>query len=33
MMAQEVAPAKAVMEPPKPMKPLYWTRIQLHAKK
>ncbi|XP_056902722.1 formin-2 isoform X1 [Takifugu flavidus] len=33
MMAQEAAPAKAVMEPPKPMKPLYWTRIQLHAKK
>lgn len=33
MMAQEAAPAKAVIEPPKPMKPLYWTRIQLHAKK
>nr|XP_019947575.1 PREDICTED: formin-2-like [Paralichthys olivaceus] len=33
LMVQEVAPAKAVIEPPKPMKPLYWTRIQLHAKK
>ncbi|XP_029963261.1 formin-2 [Salarias fasciatus] len=33
MMVQEAAPAKAVIEPPKPMKPLYWTRIQLHAKK
>ncbi|XP_077438382.1 uncharacterized protein fmn2a [Vanacampus margaritifer] len=32
-MVQEAAPAKAVIEPPKPMKPLYWTRIQLHAKK
>ncbi|XP_023818881.1 formin-2 isoform X2 [Oryzias latipes] len=32
-MPQEAAPAKAVIEPPKPMKPLYWTRIQLHAKK
>nr|XP_061794422.1 formin-2-like [Nerophis lumbriciformis] len=32
-MIQEAAPAKAVIEPPKPMKPLYWTRIQLHAKK
>ncbi|XP_061915097.1 formin-2 [Entelurus aequoreus] len=31
--AQEAAPAKAMVEPPKPMKPLYWTRIQLHAKK
>ncbi|XP_054885627.1 formin-2 isoform X2 [Poeciliopsis prolifica] len=30
---QEATPAKAVIEPPKPMKPLYWTRIQLHAKK
>ncbi|XP_077352364.1 uncharacterized protein fmn2a [Festucalex cinctus] len=30
---QEAAPAKAVIEPPRPMKPLYWTRIQLHAKK
>ncbi|XP_041866873.1 formin-2 [Melanotaenia boesemani] len=33
MMVQEALPAKAVIEPPKPMKPLYWTRIQLHAKK
>nr|XP_029134152.1 LOW QUALITY PROTEIN: formin-2-like [Labrus bergylta] len=33
MMVQEAAPAKAAIEPPKPMKPLYWTRIQLHAKK
>ncbi|XP_069548993.1 formin-2 [Brachyistius frenatus] len=33
MMVQEAASAKAVLEPPKPMKPLYWTRIQLHAKK
>lgn len=30
---QEAAPGKAVLEPPKPMKPLYWTRIQLHTKK
>ncbi|KAM9364975.1 LOW QUALITY PROTEIN: formin-2 [Pholidichthys leucotaenia] len=33
VMTQEAASAKAVLEPPKPMKPLYWTRIQLHAKK
>uniref|UniRef100_A0AAQ4RNB5 FH2 domain-containing protein n=1 Tax=Gasterosteus aculeatus aculeatus TaxID=481459 RepID=A0AAQ4RNB5_GASAC len=33
MMVQEAAPAKAAIEPPKPMKPLYWTRIQLIAKK
>ncbi|XP_028325224.1 formin-2 isoform X2 [Gouania willdenowi] len=32
-MVQEATPAKALIEPPKPMKPLYWTRIQLHAKK
>ncbi|XP_064788664.1 formin-2-like [Oncorhynchus masou masou] len=32
-MAQEAVPQKAPIEPPKPMKPLYWTRIQLHAKK
>ncbi|XP_057199134.1 formin-2 isoform X2 [Triplophysa rosa] len=32
-MAQESAPLKAVIEPPQPMKPLYWTRIQLHNKK
>lgn len=32
-MAQEAAALKAVIEPPRPMKPLYWTRIQLHAKK
>uniref|UniRef100_A0A1A8VC57 Formin 2 n=5 Tax=Nothobranchius furzeri TaxID=105023 RepID=A0A1A8VC57_NOTFU len=31
--AQEAVPAKPVIEPPKPMKPLYWTRIQLHTKK
>ncbi|XP_077482147.1 formin-2 isoform X2 [Stigmatopora argus] len=30
---QENPPRKAVVEPPKPMKPLYWTRIQLHMKK
>uniref|UniRef100_A0A674AKU1 Formin 2a n=1 Tax=Salmo trutta TaxID=8032 RepID=A0A674AKU1_SALTR len=29
-MAQEAGPQKAPIEPPKPMKPLYWTRIQLH---
>ncbi|XP_058507164.1 formin-2 [Solea solea] len=33
MLVQEAAAAKAMIEPPKPMKPLYWTRIQLHAKK
>ncbi|XP_038149813.1 formin-2 [Cyprinodon tularosa] len=33
LMVQETSPAKAMIEPPKPMKPLYWTRIQLHAKK
>ncbi|RXN08892.1 formin-2-like protein [Labeo rohita] len=32
-MAQESIPLKTVIEPPRPMKPLYWTRIQLHAKK
>ncbi|XP_072523508.1 formin-2 isoform X2 [Salminus brasiliensis] len=31
--AQEKAPRKNVVEPPRPMKPLYWTRIQIHAKK
>ncbi|XP_066520200.1 formin-2 [Hoplias malabaricus] len=31
--AQEKAPRKGVVEPPRPMKPLYWTRIQIHAKK
>ncbi|KAL4640979.1 formin-2-like [Arapaima gigas] len=31
--AQEKGPYKAAIEPPRPMKPLYWTRIQLHAKK
>ncbi|XP_061519893.1 formin-2 isoform X3 [Phycodurus eques] len=30
---QERPPRKAVVEPPRPMKPLYWTRIQLHTKK
>ncbi|XP_021172905.2 formin-2 isoform X2 [Fundulus heteroclitus] len=33
LMVQEASSAKALIEPPKPMKPLYWTRIQLHAKK
>lgn len=33
MILQEPASAKAMIEPPKPMKPLYWTRIQLHAKR
>ncbi|KAJ0060354.1 hypothetical protein NL108_010141, partial [Boleophthalmus pectinirostris] len=32
-LTQEKPPRKAVVEPPKPMKPLYWTRIQLHTKK
>uniref|UniRef100_A0A672FGM3 FH2 domain-containing protein n=1 Tax=Salarias fasciatus TaxID=181472 RepID=A0A672FGM3_SALFA len=32
-LTQEKPPRKAVMEPPRPMKPLYWTRIQLHTKK
>ncbi|XP_073684712.1 formin-2 [Garra rufa] len=31
--AQEKPPRKCFVEPPRPMKPLYWTRIQLHAKK
>ncbi|XP_062858849.1 formin-2 [Trichomycterus rosablanca] len=31
--AQEKAPRKGPVEPPRPMKPLYWTRIQLHARK
>ncbi|KAL6475695.1 hypothetical protein MHYP_G00167350, partial [Metynnis hypsauchen] len=31
--AQEKAPRKVVVEPPRPMKPLYWTRIQIHARK
>ncbi|KAF7705587.1 hypothetical protein HF521_020873 [Silurus meridionalis] len=31
--AQEKTPRKEVVEPPHPMKPLYWTRIQLHARK
>ncbi|CAL9699608.1 unnamed protein product [Knipowitschia caucasica] len=30
---QEKPPRKFVVEPPKPMKPLYWTRIQLNVKK
>nr|XP_055031921.1 formin-2 [Misgurnus anguillicaudatus]XP_055031922.1 formin-2 [Misgurnus anguillicaudatus] len=29
----EKPPRKNVVEPPRPMKPLYWTRIQLHTKK
>ncbi|XP_048865405.1 formin-2-like [Brienomyrus brachyistius] len=28
-----LAQEKAVIEPPRPMKPLYWSRIQLHAKR
>ncbi|KAM7382244.1 hypothetical protein PAMA_012890 [Pampus argenteus] len=32
-LTQEKPPRKAMVEPPRPMKPLYWTRIQLHAKK
>ncbi|KAM6956584.1 uncharacterized protein fmn2a [Aplochiton taeniatus] len=32
-MLQEAAPAKAPIEPPRPMKPLYWTRIQLCSTK
>ncbi|KAL0964731.1 hypothetical protein UPYG_G00328150 [Umbra pygmaea] len=32
-MAQEKPPRKEVVEPPRPMKPLYWTRIQLNTKK
>ncbi|XP_076856699.1 LOW QUALITY PROTEIN: formin-2 [Brachyhypopomus gauderio] len=31
--AQEKVPRKGVVEPPRPMKPLYWNRIQIHAKK
>uniref|UniRef100_A0A1A8ADL6 Uncharacterized protein n=2 Tax=Nothobranchius TaxID=28779 RepID=A0A1A8ADL6_NOTFU len=30
---REKLPRKTLMEPPRPMKPLYWTRIQLHSKK
>ncbi|KAK2843803.1 hypothetical protein Q7C36_012018 [Tachysurus vachellii] len=30
--SQDSVPLKTVIEPPQPMKPLYWTRIQLHAK-
>ncbi|XP_009305265.2 formin-2 isoform X1 [Danio rerio] len=30
---QEKPPRKCIVEPPRPMKPLYWTRIQLHTKK
>ncbi|MBN3297052.1 FMN2 protein, partial [Amia calva] len=32
-MGQDKGPRKSFIEPPRPMKPLYWTRIQLHAKK
>ncbi|XP_059180708.1 formin-2 [Centropristis striata] len=32
-LTQEKPPRKAVVEPPRPMKPLYWTRIQLNTKK
>ncbi|KAK9529910.1 hypothetical protein VZT92_011456 [Zoarces viviparus] len=32
-LTQEKPPRKAVVEPPRPMKPLYWTRIQLNIKK
>ncbi|RVE59855.1 hypothetical protein OJAV_G00193080 [Oryzias javanicus] len=31
--SEEKLPRKAAVEPPRPMKPLYWTRIQLHTKK
>ncbi|XP_067286268.1 formin-2 isoform X2 [Pseudorasbora parva] len=31
--AHEKSPRKCLVEPPRPMKPLYWTRIQLHSKK
>ncbi|XP_035256943.1 formin [Anguilla anguilla] len=30
---QDKGPQKAAIEPPRPMRPLYWTRIQLHSKK
>ncbi|KAJ8360233.1 hypothetical protein SKAU_G00167580 [Synaphobranchus kaupii] len=30
---QDKGPQKAAIEPPRAMKPLYWTRIQLHSKK
>ncbi|XP_061084683.1 formin-2-like [Conger conger] len=29
---QDKGPRKVAIEPPRPMKPLYWTRIQLHSK-
>ncbi|XP_076154955.1 formin-2 [Alosa pseudoharengus] len=32
-MQQDKAPRKGLVEPPRPMKPLYWTRIQLQDKK
>ncbi|XP_057219952.1 formin-2 isoform X2 [Malurus melanocephalus] len=32
-MNQEKASRKHVIEPSRPMKPLYWTRIQLHSKR
>ncbi|XP_056432661.1 formin-2 [Gadus chalcogrammus] len=32
-MMQDKPPRKAALEPPRPMKPLYWTRIQLLTKK
>ncbi|KAL7856595.1 hypothetical protein SRHO_G00154940 [Serrasalmus rhombeus] len=31
--ARRKPPGKLVVEPPRPMKPLYWTRIQIHARK
>ncbi|KAF7704694.1 hypothetical protein HF521_021766 [Silurus meridionalis] len=31
--SQDSVPSKAVIETPRAMKPLYWTRIQLHAKR
>ncbi|XP_056100695.1 formin-2 isoform X1 [Rhinichthys klamathensis goyatoka] len=31
--AHEKPPRKSLVEPPRPMKPLYWTRIQLNTKK
>ncbi|MGH0124556.1 UNVERIFIED_CONTAM: hypothetical protein FKN15_037515 [Acipenser sinensis] len=32
-MGHDKGARKQVVEPPRPMKPLYWTRIQLHGKK
>ncbi|XP_023196508.1 formin-2-like isoform X2 [Xiphophorus maculatus] len=32
-LTQDKPTRKAAVEPPRPMKPLYWTRIQLHTKR